>query len=194
MNYVRDIFISNGYNGLIKNVKLRKVTFNLRGLTSFISTFDVIRGRCVIYFTDELIKSSLNCLNTRYLEYVLAHELGHCLTLKLVLAVIAILSSVILITLLIVNNLILEVIVLLFGIRALHHVRLISEYLADKTVLRGYDIRYLDFLRNLSEVENTLKVPFRYRLLLKILNQPSLSERVDIINNPRKLILKYFIP
>jgi len=191
---VKEVFISNGYDGLIRNVVLRKVSFNLRGLTSFISSLDVIRGKCVVYFTDELIKSSLNCLNTKYLEYVLAHELGHCLTLKFTLTTLIILSSAILIALSIINNLALEIIVLLLGIRALHHVRLISEYLADRTVLRGYDSEYLNFLRRLSEVERTFKVPLKYKLLLKILNQPSLRERVDMIINPHKLILKYFIP
>ncbi len=191
---MKEVFISNGYDGLIRNVVLRKVSFNLRGLTSFISSLDVIRGKCVVYFTDELIKSSLNCLNTKYLEYVLAHELGHCLTLKFTLTTLIILSSAILIALSIINNLALEIIVLLLGIRALHHVRLISEYLADRTVLRGYDSEYLNFLRRLSEVERTFKVPLKYKLLLKILNQPSLRERVDMIINPHKLILKYFIP
>jgi len=175
------------------NVKFTNIYF--RGLIAYVSLIEVLFGKCNIYITPDFIKASSNCLNISYVEYILAHEVAHCKTFKYILMLIALtIAPALLFLICYACEDITTVIILLLILRTLHYLRLINEYLADREVLRVYRGGYIDFLRTLEYIENLVPQSKSRKLFMKILGQPSVSERIAFLTKPTKLIIKYFVP
>jgi len=191
--YVID-YIRNGLSSRLGiEVLVKETNVGLKGLLAYVNVLEtLIKGKCVIKISRIFRLVTSNCLDNEYVLYVLAHEACHCVNSRKVMLLISLLILITLVYALIIpNNLFIDLVAALVLIRTGLFIRLISEYLADKCVLSNFGLSYVRFLRRLSKLENVRSSKL-LRLILKIVNQPTARERLDILESKWGLIKKYF--
>ncbi len=187
------IFILDSTRRLGIKIVIKEGMLDFRGLLAYVNLIETLfKRKCIIKISPRFKLVTSNCLDSEYVNYVLAHEACHCVKSPLVLVMIILLIfSAFLYALLIPNNIIIDLITAMILIRFGFFIRLISEYLADNCVLRNYGSGYYRFLKRIKTLES-MRGSGYYRILLKLVGQPTAADRVKLLENRWEIIKKFF--
>ncbi len=187
------MFILDSTKRLGIKIVIKEGMLNFRGLLAYVNLIEALfKKKCVIRVSPNFRLVTNNCLDSEYVNYVLAHEACHCVKSPIVLIMIVLLVfSAFLYAFVIPSNIIIDLIVAIILVRFGFFIRLISEYLADSCVLRNYGLGYYNFLKKLKVLES-IRGSRYYRVVLKLIGQPTATERIKLLENRWEIIKKFF--